>query len=613
MFEINGGKARILIADDEPLVGEVLRALLGESYECVAVGSAEEALALLRTEPFDLILSDIMMGGMSGLEMVPQVLRRAPDTVVVMISGAQTIESAIRCMRVGAFDYITKPFTFEHVEAAVRRALEHHALRRAKQYYENHLEELVDKRTAELQLANAALRQQISERQRAEEKVVYMAFYDALTELPNPTLFRDRLTRKLTTGRGGCPKLSSIFISLDSFQQINDTMGRTVSERLLREAARRLTDCILQTDTAAYFGGGEFALLLTQVGGPEDAAQVAQKVQESLSMPFDCDGHDLYVTASLGISLSPEDGQDCHTLLNNAGAALYRAKQQGRDTYQFYAADMHERALKRLSLESSLRHALERGEFRVYYQPQVNAESGEIVGTEALVRWQHPELGLVPPVEFIPVAEEIGLIAPLGEWVLRSACAQNVAWQESGLEPLRVSVNLSPRQFQQPGLIEMIRRTLAETKLDPTYLELELTESSMMRDTTHAIETLRQLRVIGIKISVDDFGSGYSSLAYLKHLPIDALKIDFAFVRDMCADPNSAAIVMAIITLAHSLKLKAVAEGVETEEQAVLLRHLKCDELQGYFYGRPLPAEAFQILRRQRKDAMDEESALSLL
>jgi EAL domain-containing protein (putative c-di-GMP-specific phosphodiesterase class I) len=264
---------------------------------------------------------------------------------------------------------------------------------------------------------------------------------------------------------------------------------------------------------------------------------------------------------------------------------------------------MNERALKRLSLENSLRRALEREEFTVHYQPQVRADNEKITGMEALVRWQHPELGLVPPAEFIPIAEDTGLIAPLGEWVLRTACAQNSAWQKAGLEPLRVSVNLSLRQFQQTDLIEMVKRALLETGLNPGCLELELTESSMMHDAAHAIETLRQLREIGIKISIDDFGSGYSSLSYLKHLPIDVLKIDRLFVRDMTTDPNNAAIVMAIITLAHNLNLKAIAEGVETAEQWVLLRRLNCDEIQGYLFSKPLPAEAFERLFRERQQA----------
>jgi EAL domain-containing protein (putative c-di-GMP-specific phosphodiesterase class I) len=312
--------------------------------------------------------------------------------------------------------------------------------------------------------------------------------------------------------------------------------------------------------------------------------------------PFAVDGQELYVTASIGIGLYPHDAMDAQDLLKNAGAALYRAKQQGGSNFQFYTADMNERALQRLSLENKLRWALERNEFKVYYQPQVSIDTGQIVGMEALVRWQHPEMGLVSPSEFIPLAEDTGLISSIGEWVLRTACAQTKAWHDFGFVNLRVAVNLSPRQFQQPDLLRMIANHLKETGLDGGSLELEVTEGSVMKNTESAINTLRELKAMGIKISIDDFGAGYSSLTYLKNLPIDALKIDQSFVREMSTDPNDAAIVMAIIQLAHSLKLRVTAEGVENEDQLRFLRLLRCDDMQGYLFCRPLPVEGFEQL-----------------
>jgi diguanylate cyclase (GGDEF)-like protein len=568
-------KARILIADDDPQVRAMLHALLLENYDCVQVGSAEEALALLRTEEFDLVLSDITMGGISGLAMVPEVLRLAPDTVVIMISGEQTIESAIAAMRVGAFDYVTKPFDLGHVEAVVRRGLEHHALREAKRLYENHLEELVRQRTAERD---------------------HLAYHDALTNLPNRLLFEDRLINALTLAHRNGQKLAVLSLSLDRFKKFNDTLGHVTADRLLRAVAERLTGCVREGDTVARTEGDEFSLLLSSTGGTEKVAEMARSIQECLKTPFTLEGHELYVTASIGVSLCPDDGADAQTLLKNAGAALYRAKQHGGNNYQFYAAEMNARAFKRLSLENQLRRALERSEFAVYYQAQINSDTRQIVGAEALVRWRHPELGLVSPAEFIPLAEDTGLIAPIGEWVLRTACAQNRSWKESGLAPLRIGVNLSLRQFQQTDLVEMVGGALAASGLEPGHLELELTESSIMKNAEHAVATLRRLKGMGIKISIDDFGSGYSSLTYLKHLPLDALKIDQSFVRDMTTDPNDAAIVMTIIALAHSLKLQVIAEGVETEDQSRFLRLLKCDEMQGYFFSRPLPAEAFEQL-----------------
>ncbi len=594
MLQTNNKQARILIADDEPGIRTLLHQFLCESYDCTCVSSAEEALALIRSEQFDLVLSDIQMGGISGLEMLPRVLELTPGTSVVMISGEQTIDSAIQAMRAGAFDYITKPFNLESVEIAVNRALEVHALRRAKRLYESHLEEQVEQRTRLLSQANDSLRRQIAERRTAEEKVNYLSFYDPLTGLPNQNFFKSRCERELSAARNGKRKLAAVFLSVDRFKKVYETLGHEAGDKLLREVGGRLTNCVREDDTLAYFGGDEFALLLGRMSGAEDAIKLAQRVRECFKPVFSLDGQDLFITASLGISLSPDDGMDSQSLLKNAAAALYRAKQQGGDGYQFYTADMNASALRRLALENDLRRALERAEFVVHYQPQVAAATGRFTGVEALVRWQHPELGLVPPMEFIPLAEDTGLIVPLGEWVLRAACAQSKAWHEDGLASLRVAVNLSARQFEQPDLLEMIARVLAETGLNPRCLELELTESSVMKNAEASARVLREMKRMGIQVSIDDFGTGYSSLSYLNRFPLDKLKIDQSFVRRMLANESDAAIVRAVITLAHSLKLKVVAEGVETKEQLAFLHLLKCDEMQGYLFSRPLAADAFE-------------------
>ncbi len=585
-------RASILIVDDELLIRNLLLELLKDHYNCVGVESAEEALTLLRTETFNVVISDIKMPGISGLEMIPQVLGIDPNTVVVMISGLKNIDSAITAMQAGAFDYLVKPFSFDQVEAVVERAVDHQSLLLTKKFYENHLEELVALRTDEL-------REQITERQDAEEKVNRMAFYDSLTELPNPTLFRDRLTRELDLATVSRQKTAVVFLALDRFKKINDTLGHEIGDELLRQAARRLTNSIRQVDSAAYFGGAEFALLFANVSGAEDTAKLAENVLNALRPPFYCAGHELFLTASMGISLAPNDGKNCQNLRQNAGTALDRARQKGGDMCQFFTNDMHEIAVKRLSLENSLRHALERDEFILNYQPKINAKTGELSGMEALVRWKHPLLGIVPPNDFIPVAEESGLIMPLGEWVLRTACRQNMEWQRAGLTALRISVNLSLRQFQQPNLIEIINQTLDETGLAPEYLELELTESSLIDDIDQAIETLNKLKLLGIKISLDDFGSGYSSLAYLKTLPIDILKIDRAFVRNIETDSRDVAIVKTIVTLARNLNLKTIVEGVETKEQSDIVCDLDCDEIQGYFFSKPISAEAFELLLRE--------------
>ncbi|MDT4968257.1 MAG: hypothetical protein QOJ64_2994 [Acidobacteriota bacterium] len=717
MSVVRDKKPRILIADDDQQIRDVLVELLGDDFDCDAVSSAEEALAVLPTKSFDLVLSDIMMGGITGLEMVPQVLELAPDTVVIMISGEQNIESAIQALRVGAFDYITKPFDLRHVEAAVNRALEHADLRRSKRYYENFLEAIVKERTIELDKANQTLRvlikasplaifaldpdhnvsiwnpaaekmfgwseaealnsplqiipedqeedfrsryaailqgkarsnyetrrrrkdgslvevnvwtatlldqdgtvngvmaiaEDITARKQAEARIHYLAYNDTLTDLPNRVSFEERLTEAVSQAEKSTKPLAVMFLSLDRFKKFNDTLGHLIGDQLLRRVAERLSTFVGDKDVIACFTSDEFAFLLTSVRDADDSAEVARGLAGVLEAPFQIEDQELYVTASIGIGLYPEDGADAQSLLKNSGAALYRAKRQGGNNYQFYTPDLNERALKRLALENQLRWAIERKEFRVYYQPQVRIDTGQIVGMEALVRWEHPELGLVSPAEFIPLAEDTGLISPIGEWVMRTACAQTKAWHECGFNSLHVSVNLSPRQFQQSDLLLVIERMLAETGLDPAFLELEVTESSVMKNAEAAIGTLRELKAMGIKISIDDFGSGYSSLSYLKHLPIDILKIDQSFVRDMTSDPRDAAIVMAIIQLAHSLDLTVNAEGVETDEQLRFLRLLRCDEMQGFLFCRPLPVEAFeQLLIEGRSLSTVKAPSLSL-
>jgi diguanylate cyclase (GGDEF)-like protein len=596
MFQANDNRARILITDDEAAIRSILNLLLGESYDCVQVASAEEALARLHSEKFDLVLSDVVMGGITGLEMVPQVLEIAPETVVIMISGEQNIENAIQAMRVGAFDYITKPFDLRHVEAAVRRALEHHSLLESKRRYESQLEEMVEERTHKLATAIASLQEEIAERKRAEEQVNYLSYYDPLTNLPNQELFRAGLTSALTIAQSSHRQLAMILFSIDRFKKFNDTLGHDVGSQLLRSVAERLNACVRDGDVVARFDGDEFSLLLPHVSGAEDAIKIAQRTQEALNAPFELNGHTLYLTASFGVSLYPEDGSDGQLLMQNASVALFRAKQQGGNTLQFYTADMNTKALERMTLENDLRCALEREEFLVYYQPLVSSDSGQITGMEALVRWQHAERGLISPAEFIPLAEDTGLIVPIGKWVLRTACAQNKAWQDAGFVPLHVAVNFSARQFEQSNLSELVAQVLHETGLNPRYLELELTESAVMKNAGLSVGILRELRGMGVHVSIDDFGTGYSSLSYLRQFPINKLKIDQSFVREINTNESDSQIVRAVIALAHSLKLKVVAEGVETKEQLAFLHLLNCDEMQGYLFSRPVPAQAFEEL-----------------
>ena len=454
----------------------------------------------------------------------------------------------------------------------------------------------------------------ITARKQAEERISYLACYDSLTGLANRTLFEDRLPQALNLAQRNEQMLAVMLLDLDRLKNINDTLGHSTGDLLLRGVADRLTGCLRASDTVARFAGDRFALLLTQISRKEDAGRIARRTKknalevahnilEALKAPFSFDGHELYSTASVGISLYPDDGADPQALLRNAGAALHTVKEHGGNGYQFYTEGMNARAVEQLTLESALRRALEREEFVLYYQPQVDIISGRILAVEALIRWQSPDLGFVSPGDFIPLAESNGLIVPIGEWTLREACAQNQAWQEEGLPPLRMSVNLSPRQFEQPNLIETVARVLEESRLDPTYLEFELTEGSIMKNAERAIVTLRKLKEMQIQIAIDDFGSGYSSLSYLKRFPIDRLKIDQSFVRDATSDPTDAAIIMAIITLAQNLRLKVIAEGVETEEQLRFLRLLRCDEMQGWLFSKAIPAESLKQLLIENCDS----------
>lgn len=451
----------------------------------------------------------------------------------------------------------------------------------------------------------------VTERKNYENQLEHQANYDALTELPNRNLSQDRLGQALSYARRHGRDLAVMFIDLDHFKNINDSLGHNIGDLLLKLVSARLAGCVREGDTVARQGGDEFAVILSEIAAEEDATVVARKILKVIAEPFTIEGHELHVTGSIGIALHPKDGEDSQTLLKNADAALYRAKDMGRNNTQFYAAEMNVKAMERLMLENGLRHALERNEFVVHYQPRVGMRSGEITGMEALVRWQHPELGLISPVRFIPVAEETGLIVPLGEWVLRTACEQNKAWQRAGLKPVCVAVNLSARQFKHQDLVQVVADILKETGIDPGYLELEMTESLIMQNVEETIATLTRLKAIGVRLAIDDFGTGYSSLSYLKRFPIDMLKIDQSFVRNITTDPDDAVIAKTIISMAHDMQLNVIAEGVETEGQKSFLRLRHCDEMQGYLFSRPVPAGEFEVLLRERRCLqMDEATAV---
>lgn len=438
----------------------------------------------------------------------------------------------------------------------------------------------------------------VSQRKETEKQLEYRAYYDSLTGLPNRLLFRDRLVHSLAVGKRNKVGVAVMYLDIDHFKLVNDALGHSFGDRLLADIARRLQSALRASDTISRIGGDEFSILLPEVVSTEAVAGVARKVLDSLAKPFHLDGHDLFVTASVGISCHPSDGDDAETLLKCADAAMYRAKELGRNQAQLFTASMNERYVRRLALEQHLHHAIEREQLVLYYQPVFDRSRRRFVSVEALLRWRDPTRGIVPPSEFIALAEDTGMIIPIGAWALRTACRQLRQWHDQGLT-LRMAVNISAVQLQQRDLIDIVKAAIAESNIAPDMLQLEITESAAMQNFELTLETLRELRAMGVGVAVDDFGTGQSSLIYLKHFPIDTVKIDKEFLREVTSDDIAAAIVSYVINLAHTLQLKVVAEGVETEEQYTFLRHYACDMMQGYLFAKPLPVDEVLPFLRQ--------------
>ncbi len=440
----------------------------------------------------------------------------------------------------------------------------------------------------------------ITERMLAQERLHYLTHHDALTEAPNRSLLMDHLNQALTHARLYDHAVAVLFLDLDRFKVINDTLGHDAGDEMLQAVFQRLRASVRASDTVARLGGDEFAILLTQINQTTEV-HIAGEILDVFIHPFQLRDREVFVTASMGISLYPHDGDDAVTLLKHAGIAMQQAKEQGKNAYRFYATDMNARTIERLNLETALRRALERHEFLLYYQPKVDLDSGQIAGLEALIRWQHPELGLVSPAEFVPLLEETGLIVPVGEWVLQSACQQTQTWKQAGIFLPSIAINLSARQFGSSRLLAVIDELCNEVRLDPGVLELEITESVLMKEGDASMKTLQALNAMGIRLAIDDFGTGYSSLGYLKRFPIDTLKIDRAFIKDLATDAQDAAIVSAVITLARGLGVNVVAEGVETYEQLQFLRSQQCNAVQGNIFAEPMPAEKIAALLRSPK------------
>jgi diguanylate cyclase (GGDEF)-like protein len=576
-------KKDIFVVDDTPENLRLLSTMLiNQGYNVRKAINGQMALKAVQTVVPDLILLDIMMPEMDGYE-VCQHLKANQLTAkipVIFLSALSDVFDKVKAFEVGGVDYITKPFQFEEVVVRVQNQLELKAAEKEICQLNAQLEERVKERTQQLEIANAQL--------------LEMALHDALTGLPNRTLFMERLQQALNRASSDSVyQFAVLFLDCDRFKVINDSLGHLIGDELLIAIARRLEASLSQSDTLARLGGDEFAILLTEVKEVSSAAFVANQILESLSHPFQLKGHEVFINASIGIAPGNFNYNQPEHLLRDADTAMYRAKTLGKGQYQIFDPAMHDAALQLLHLETELRRAIIQQEFIVHYQPIVDLNTGRIAGFEALVRWHHPQRGMVSPNAFIPVAEETGLIIPIGNWVLRQACHQLRLWQKEKLKgiPLFMSVNLSVRQFAQPDLIEQIDLILEETQLKSQSLKLEITESAIMDNANSAAVILQKLRERSIQLSIDDFGTGYSSLSYLHSFPINTLKVDRSFVRRIDGNPKNLGLIPAIMSIAQTMGMSVIAEGIETSQQLAQLRNLGCGFGQGYLFSKPMDAE----------------------
>jgi diguanylate cyclase (GGDEF)-like protein len=575
---MTSARSTILIVDDDAQNRKLLVALLRpEGYRTSTAASGEDALRLVADQAPDLILLDIAMPGMDGFE-VARRLKGDPGTAnipIIMVSALSDRGPRLSGLKAGAEDFLTKPVDRVELWLRVRNLLR--------------LKEMSDSLLQQSELLEAQVQARTAELHR-------LAHYDAMTGLPNRTLFYDTLRKTLALADERGWVVAVLFIDVDHFKNINDSFGHAVGDELLSQFSDRLVECVRIRDTVGRLGGDEFGLILLLEDGQQGAAVVAEKIRRALLEPFELNGHRATVTASIGITLHPDDAADPESLVTFADSAMYRAKQGGRDTFRFFTAELNSERVLQLSLEEALRRAVDNGEFVLHYQPKVRIDSGQIAGAEALLRWERPGYGLVMPGDFIPSLEETGLIVRVGSWVVGEACRQIGAWMKTPVGPVQVSVNVAARQFVEGDLEGDVRRALELNGVPADLLELELTESSLMANIELTRATLQLLRARGVQISIDDFGTGYSSLAYLRRFPIDKLKIDIAFIRDIITNPSDASIALTIIRMAHSLKLEVIAEGVETAAQLAYLKDRHCDEMQGYFASRPLPALDMETL-----------------
>jgi diguanylate cyclase (GGDEF)-like protein len=526
--------------------------------------NAAEAMTMLKEKEFDIVLTDLALPDTNGLDIINRIQGLNSMLPIVVLTGQSNEELALKIIQMGAQDYIVKGQGDGHL---INRVIDYSI-----------------------------------ERKKDIEELSYLANYDSLTGLANRPLFRERLDRALIRADRNKSLVALFVIDLDRFKNVNDTLGHDAGDKLLIDVASRLRKCTREGDTIARLGGDEFTIIMEDIKSIDDAVTVAEKALSFMQEKFHIREHDIFVTPSIGITIYPIDDTNSGNLFVNADSAMYDAKESGRNCYRFYTANMNSHLIKQINLEAKLRRAIENEEFVLYYQPKFNVNEKYPIGAEALIRWVDPDEGMISPALFIPLAEETGLIGPITDWVIKQACWQNSQWQQQGYRPIRMAVNLSPKQFNREDIVSRIFNQIISSDLSPKYVELEITEGALVEDVEKSCEIMMKLKKWGIHVSIDDFGTGYSSLSYLKKFPLDTLKIDQSFVRDLMQDSDDAAIVSAIIAMAKSLKFNVIAEGVENQEQLNYLAAHGCNEVQGYFTGRPVPAEEFEQFMIKKTD-----------
>jgi diguanylate cyclase (GGDEF)-like protein len=557
---MQNSKIKVLLIEDNEEEAFLLKQFLSDAemgkHIVTFVHTAKEGIEYLRNNNFDIVITDLNLPDAEGLDIINHILAVNSEMPIVVLSEQNYDDLSSEIVQMGAQDYLIKGQGDGYL---ISRVIDYSI-----------------------------------ERKRDVQQLSHLANYDGLTGLANRLLFRERLDRALIRADRSKTLVALFVIDLDRFKNVNDSLGHDAGDQLLIEVAKRLEECTREGDTIARLGGDEFTIILEDIKNIDDAVKIADKVLCFMKKSFDINSHEIFVTPSIGITVYPIDDTNAGNLFVNADSAMYQAKENGRNCYRFYKADMNSHLIVQMDLEAKLRRAIERKEFVLHYQPKFNVLSQEPIGAEALIRWEDPDEGMISPAIFIPLAEETGLIGPITDWVMEEACRQNSEWQQQGYKPIRMAVNVSPKQFNQEDIATRIFNQIISSDLAPKYVELEITEGALVEDVEKSNGILSELKKRGVHISIDDFGTGYSSLSYLKKFPLDTLKIDQSFVRDLLQDPDDAAIVSAIIAMARSLRFNVIAEGVETLDQLNYLAAHGCNEVQGYFMGKPLPAKEFE-------------------